>query len=167
MAQPPTVVGMGIVESNAGCACGAPGAEQEFGTHTSLRQVKIVWRTDPATSISRELARYWLERDRVKSDYNSESFKGDIQTHGIITAEGIHYPKDGHSFFAALDIAFTQSSFISVETITKPTEPQTSATKAHHSGNSGANPRSRSTHKSKHTRDRILGNRHKSGRGRS
>lgn len=116
MSGPPTVNRAGEEGANGTLACGASGAEQAPRPQGE-RQVKIVWRAKPDTGESHELARFWMERGRLRSEYKSTVFQEDIEHHGVVTAAGVHTPDDGAAFLDALSIAFSQSTFVEVETV--------------------------------------------------
>lgn len=66
-----------------------------------------------------ELARFRLEAGRVHATYINEDFREEIERIGLCTAKGPRItPADGKLFFEELDVAYSRSSTIVVETLT-------------------------------------------------
>jgi hypothetical protein len=77
--------------------------------------MKRVESIDPETLQREVLATFWLVDGRVVADYRDPRFGEEIEALGIYTVEtGKVKPRDGTAFYAALDDAYSRSSFMHV-----------------------------------------------------
>lgn len=67
------------------------------------------------------LARFYLDGDTVITQWQNESYRRDIERNGIIVLASYELkrlrPDDGKLFFDSLDLAYSQSSLMTVEEI--------------------------------------------------
>jgi hypothetical protein len=115
---------------------------------------KIVLRHDPETGTSRTLAQFRIKGCRLQAEWHSDSFKQDVEQHGIVTADGVLFPKDGEVFFNNLDVAFSYATY--TEVISEPSVKVTTCEDAREATQSAAT-RSRYAAGAKRTRLRTRG----------
>jgi hypothetical protein len=72
-----------------------------------------------ATGKYKHLVTFSMDAGKLVADWQegTEWFKDDLERNGIVTADGLFTPKDGHKFLDNLPIAFSSSSKIMVEEV--------------------------------------------------
>ena len=95
-------------------------------TNGTGRKTKRVYITDLDTGESTVLAAFRFDDDgNVHAQWFSDWFRRDIERHGIAVAAGVFHPRDGADFYDALELAYSQSTLISVAEITDPAAENT------------------------------------------